>query len=134
MASRFFRWIGLTGSRKKNSSSEKTVVGKISGRSGVELCECCRLRMRAWLAWLEERLVEWCASTPELDPAYLDRLDWTLFSSGRGAWIFRDAVGAKALSEELERNGGALVIGRYEYRITRGKDREFISRFEAKHH
>ena len=119
MASRLFWWMDLARCRKKNSSSEKTGVGKISRRSGVELCECCRVRMKAWLAWLEERLVEWCASTPELDPTYLDRLDWTLFSSGTpstltlpaadyGVWWQYDDVG-----DAPSYTAGAAGNGRY---------------------
>jgi len=69
--------------------------------------------------------------TPELDPAYLDRLPWTPFQAGGGAWIFRDTPGAKALSEELAKQGGQITIGSYRYKITQGRDREFINRFEV---
>jgi len=69
--------------------------------------------------------------TPELDPAYLERLPWTPFDKGGGAWIFRDTPGAKALSEELAKQGGVLTIGNYRYKITQGRDREFINRFQV---
>ena len=90
MASRLFWWMDLVRCRKKSSSSEKTGVGKMSRRSGVELCECCRVRMKAWLAWLEERLVEWCASTPELDPAYLDLLQRIAGLGGAFLFVNKD--------------------------------------------
>jgi len=70
-------------------------------------------------------------STPELDPTYLDRLPWSPFQFGGGSWIFRDTPGAKALSEELAKQGGVLTIGNYRYKITQGRDREFINRIEA---
>lgn len=70
--------------------------------------------------------------TPELDPAYLDGLPWRPFQAGGGAWIFRDTPGAKALSEELAKQGGQITIGSYRYKITQGRDRDFINRFEVK--
>jgi len=70
--------------------------------------------------------------TPELDPTYLDRLPWMPFQAGGGSWIFRDTPGAKALSEELAKQGGQITIGSYRYKITQGRDREFINRFEVK--
>jgi len=69
--------------------------------------------------------------TPELDPTYLDHLPWSPFHFGGGSWIFRDTPGAKALSEELAKLGGSLTIGNYRYKITQGRDREFINRIEA---
>jgi len=69
--------------------------------------------------------------TPELDPTYLDRLPWAPFQFGGGSWIFRDTPGAKALSEELGKQGGPITIGNYRYKITQGRDREFINRIEA---
>jgi len=35
------------------------------------------------------------------------------------------------LSEELAKQGGVLTIGSYRYKITQGRDREFINRIEA---
>jgi hypothetical protein len=67
--------------------------------------------------------------TPELDPTYLDGLGWKSFVSGGGEWIVRDALGAKALSDELDRKGGSLTIGNHQYKVTVGRDREFINRF-----
>ena len=69
--------------------------------------------------------------TPELDPGYLDGLPWKSFQTGGGAWIFRDTPGAKALSEEIAKQGGQITIGNYRYKITQGRDREFINRFEV---
>jgi len=70
--------------------------------------------------------------TPELDPGYLDGLPWRPFQSGGGSWIVRDTPGAKALSEELAKAGAPLTIGNYRYKITQGRDREFINRIEVK--
>ena len=70
--------------------------------------------------------------TPELDPGYLDGLPWRPFQSGGGSWIIRDTPGAKALSEELAKAGASLTIGNYRYKITQGRDKEFINRFEVK--
>jgi len=105
-------------------------MSEADGIPTLDLCEACRPKVKTWLVWLEGKLREITDSTPELDPAYLDGLGWTLFASGKGAWIFRDAAGAKALSEGLERARSGLTIGGYQYKVTRGKDREFISRFE----
>lgn len=68
-------------------------------------------------------------ATPELDPSYLDRLPWTAFKPGPGEWIVRDTPGAKALSDELAKAGGPVTIEGHRYRISVGKDREFINRF-----
>jgi hypothetical protein len=65
--------------------------------------------------------------TQELDPAYLDGLGWKQFASGKGEWIFADAPGAKALAEEVAKQG-SLEIGKHRYRITQGRDRAFINR------
>jgi len=69
--------------------------------------------------------------TPELDPTYLDHLPWSPFHFGGGSWIFRDTPGAKALSEELAKTGAPITIGNYQYKITQGRDREFINRYEV---
>jgi len=69
--------------------------------------------------------------TPELDPTYLERLPWMPFQAGGGSWIFRDTPGAKALSEELAKQSGQITIGNYRYKVTQGRDREFINRFEV---
>jgi len=69
--------------------------------------------------------------TPELDPIYLDHLPWRPFQSGGGSWIIRDTPGAKALSEELAKQGSPITIGNYRYKITQGRDREFINRIEV---
>jgi len=68
--------------------------------------------------------------TPELSPTYLDGLPWKTETWGQ--WIFRDTAGAKALSEELEKHGDQITIGNYRYQISKGRDREFINRFEVK--
>ena len=84
----------------------------------LDLCEHCRPKVKAWLIWMEGRLRDVGEPTPELDPTYLDGLGWKSFVSGGGEWIVRDALGAKALSDELDRRGGALTIGNHQYKVT----------------
>jgi len=67
--------------------------------------------------------------TPELSPSYLDGLPWRTETWGQ--WIFSDTAGAKALSEALAKES-VLTIGSYQYKISKGRDKDFINRFQAK--
>jgi len=67
--------------------------------------------------------------TPELSPSYLDGLPWR--SETWGQWIFSDTPGAKALSEAVAKET-VLTIGNYQYKISKGRDKDFINRFQAK--
>jgi len=60
----------------------------------------------------------------------LDNLPWKPYKSGhRGAWIFADTKGAEKLVELIkESQTGKVPIGEFEYRLSHGEDRSFVSR------
>jgi hypothetical protein len=66
----------------------------------------------------------------ELSPQQLEKLPWKPYREGhRAAWIFADTKGAEKLYELIkESQTGKVPIGEFEYKISKGKDREFISR------
>jgi hypothetical protein len=67
-----------------------------------------------------------------IDPADLDRLPWTVFNSGNGAWIKSDLPAASALKIVLERaNKPSTDIAGFHYKLS-GQDRQFINRFKAR--
>lgn len=88
---------------------------------------------------LEAMLDDWLSSfaskvkIPELDLAKLEELPWTNYKTkepakeGEAGWIFSNTEGAEELVKALEKTGGKLELGPYEYRFS-GEDNRFISR------
>jgi hypothetical protein len=66
----------------------------------------------------------------ELSREQLEKLPWKPYKKNhRAAWIFADTNGAERLYELIkESQRGKVSIGEFEYKISKGKDREFISR------
>jgi hypothetical protein len=66
----------------------------------------------------------------ELSPEQLEKLPWKPYREGhRAAWIFANTKGAEKLYKLIkESQTGKVPIGGFEYKISKGKDREFISR------
>lgn len=66
----------------------------------------------------------------ELTPKKLEKLPWRPYREGHKAgWIFADIKGAENLLETLKASKkGRVTIGEYEYRISHGENRDFISR------
>lgn len=65
----------------------------------------------------------------ELDPSELDKLPWRRYNKGPGSWIFGDIEGAEKLSELIkESQTGRVPIGNYNYKMSQGRDKTFISR------
>ena len=59
----------------------------------------------------------------------IENLPWRNYKRGNGSWIFADTQGAKKLYETIKESAtGKIPIGDYEYKISQGKDAEFISR------
>lgn len=60
-----------------------------------------------------------------LDPEALNKLSWTTFKNGKGAWTFSDKAPdlTKAL---LER--GSIQIGSFQYKLS-GDQNKFITRY-----
>lgn len=66
----------------------------------------------------------------ELSPEQLEKLPWKPYREGhRAAWIFADTEGAEKLHELIkESETGKVPIGEFEYRLSKGDNRDFISR------
>jgi len=65
----------------------------------------------------------------ELDPKTLDNLPWRAYDKGPGSWIFGDTNGAEKLVELIKESAkGEVPIGEFKYKISHGRDRDFISR------
>jgi len=64
-----------------------------------------------------------------LDPEELERLPWRAYREGhRSGWIFADTKGAEQLREILKEAKRPIRVGEFSYRLSKGQNREFISR------
>jgi hypothetical protein len=66
----------------------------------------------------------------ELSHEQLENFPWKPYKKNhRAAWIFADTKGAEKLYKLItESPTGKVSIGEFEYEISKGRDREFISR------
>lgn len=58
-------------------------------------------------------------------------LPWKRYPRGSGMWIKADLPEAEPLKKELEKYGGRLRVGGYDYRFS-GDEKQFIARFPVK--
>ena len=65
----------------------------------------------------------------EFDPKTLDDLPWTPYNKGPGSWVFGDTKGAEKVVELVKESANKEVpIGDFKYKISHGRDKDFLSR------
>ena len=60
----------------------------------------------------------------------LKQLNWKPYNQGSGEWCFADTAPIDFLARLREE--GSLIIDGYRYRLSQGRDREFLSRRPVK--
>jgi len=66
---------------------------------------------------------------PNVQLPNLDSLPWRKYAKGPGSWIFADMRGAEKLYDLIkESQANEVPIDSFKYKISRGRDKEFITR------
>jgi hypothetical protein len=71
---------------------------------------------------------------PALDSSKLEALPWKPYKPGhRAGWIFADLPEAKELLNAIKTQpNDKLSLGEFDFKVTHGTDRDFISRYPKK--